>query len=902
VRKSLYIILILFIFSGCGSLQQGWQNFKAYYNTFHNAKDFYRQGLEKNLAQLPDLNANKPVRVFRQPTQAGLEDFQSAIEKGESILRDHNQSKYVVPSLFIIGKSHYYRSEFFAALEQFQNIANATNGVQRQEAILWQGITYYDLGNYSEGIEVMLYGMESDLAWQPQLLAKVRIATAQLHAAQENWVNASSYLEMSLPDLEEEELKARAYFLLGQMYEKREMINEALFAYGQIADIRTSFDMEFNAMRKEAEMLRATGNYGQSASLYRSMLRDDKYIDYGSELRYEIAKTLHESGQIGEALEAYRAVLDHPLQTPDAVTSAMTYYNLGEIYRDEKDNFMMASAYFDSAAAENANPEALPEGFMASELSESFGEYVTVKRQIIEKDSLLNLAEMDEDERREFLAEIRRERIREAEQELEELQEQRSQMLVAEPEAELADAVGDSEDGFLNINNSARLADASLRFQAIWGDRPLADNWRRREAVSGSRFDNPQQQSIEGVVGATTENGMSGANAVIDLSDVPFTPEAKQQVRNEIEQLNYQLANIFFLSLEMPDSAANYYQKVIRSSADSVLAAKSIYSLAEIELEKQNREEAIGWYRKLRQVEAGNEFSRRLANQLGLKTEERMATERAGDALPDSLRQSEANPADRAERLKMAARYSDDENRTSLLLYDASQAYLEAARSQTDPVSIRRWLTEQDSIKSMNVQWQALKDSSQVMLNDTTLTEEQQGYWQSIADSTYSEPDPSQDFPFYGAYWDSTRVLLAELTEEHPGSYYSDEARTLFNTLKIPEPESKADTSSAETVQQDEQFPLCEELDVRPRVDGGLTEFMNTLSYPSWTANVTLRGELEYLLTITAGGSPEEMQQMSNMDRSGIPEAVEEGVRESLMFENPTGEVVRCRVVFPINL
>jgi hypothetical protein len=77
---------------------------------------------------------------------------------------------------------------------------------------------------------------------------------------------------------------------------------------------------------------------------------------------------------------------------------------------------------------------------------------------------------------------------------------------------------------------------------------------------------------------------------------------------------------------------------------------------------------------------------------------------------------------------------------------------------------------------------------------------------------------------------------------------------------------------------------------------------MNTLSYPSWTANVTLRGELEYLLTITAGGSPEEMQQMSNMDRSGIPEAVEEGVRESLMFENPTGEVVRCRVVFPINL
>ncbi|NBB76416.1 MAG: tetratricopeptide repeat protein, partial [Bacteroidetes bacterium] len=365
MRKSLYIILILLFFAGCGSLQQGWQNFKAYYNTFHNTKELYREGLEKNRAQLPDLNVNKPVRVYPQPTQAGLDDFQSAIEKGESILRDHSQSKYVVPSLFIIAKSHYYRSEFFAALEQFQNIANATSGVQRQEAILWQGITYYDLGNYSEGIEVMLYSMESDMIWQPQILAKVRIATAQLHAAQENWVNASSYLEMSLPELDEEEMKARAYFLLGQLYEKRGMINEALFAYGQIADIRTSFDMEFNAMRKEAEMLRATGNFDRAASLYRSMLRDDKYIDFGSQLRYEIAKTLQESGRIEEALKAYRAVLDHPLQTPDAVTRAMTFYNLGEIYRDEKDNFMMASAYFDSAAAENANPEALPEGFRA---------------------------------------------------------------------------------------------------------------------------------------------------------------------------------------------------------------------------------------------------------------------------------------------------------------------------------------------------------------------------------------------------------------------------------------------------------------------------------------------------------------------------------------------------------
>jgi hypothetical protein len=135
VRKIVQITVLVFLLAGCGSLNQGWNNFTAYFNTYYNAKKFYNSGLEKNQNQQPDINPLVPIRIHESPTDAGLEDFAKAIEKGSAILREHDDSKYVVPALFIIGKSYYYRSDFFAALEKFEELDALAEGVERQEAI-----------------------------------------------------------------------------------------------------------------------------------------------------------------------------------------------------------------------------------------------------------------------------------------------------------------------------------------------------------------------------------------------------------------------------------------------------------------------------------------------------------------------------------------------------------------------------------------------------------------------------------------------------------------------------------------------------------------------------------------------------------------------------------------------
>ncbi len=919
MKKIVPLTVLVFLLAGCGSLKQGWNNFTAYYNTFYNAKKFYNRGLDKNQAQVPDINPLQPIRVHPSPTDAGLDDFEKAIEKGGAILRSHDDSKYVAPALFIIGKSYYYRSEFFAALEKFQELETIASGEDRNRAIIWEGLTYREMTNFADGIELLEFELNEQENWTPETLANARVVLAELHVALENWETASQYLEDAMSALQDHEKKARAFFLLGQVFERMDDVNRALFAYRQVSTLRTSFDLAFNGTRKEAQMSRQVGNYDYAVQVYQSIRRDDKFIDYRADLQYEIARTLQLKGDHNAAIQNYDEVLSARAQPPSNQTRAKTYYALGEIYRDHRHNLKLAAAYFDSAASQRVEPALISDDFDARELADSFGEYVSIKQSISEKDSLLNLAAMEPEELDRFVEELRQKELKKMEQELEQMQQQRNQMLVVDREQEIIDADEVTEYGFLNIESPTRLADASLQFQAVWGDRPLTDNWRRRAAVSGSRFDQVSEAEEETSLANGSNLSATGIQPAIDLSAIPFEEEEKQQMKTEIEALQYRLGNVFFLSLEMPDSARTYYRKVIDSGYDKNLVTKSLYSLAELELLSGNREEAIKWYERLTEKNNGSQYAGRIAERLGLEPEIDQQESETGlqpennivlqvDSL-NSLTESEQT----ADLIKLADSSGGEEIRP-YLLFNAAKNYMTVAKNQPGfKEEIENWFRKQQKIEEKREEFRELQDSSRVMLSDSSLTEEQQQYWQQIADSSFSKPEISAEFPFEGAYWDSTRSLLQEIENQYATSTIMPQVQILRETLAAPTSDSSAteeiprqETETDPRAFEEERtasYQRCGEAGVSVDLEGGIERFMNSLSYPSWTEDVTMRGELEYLFNIGPDGSIRSYEQLSRMDRSGIPQSVENGFETSLKFTPPpSGESVQCTVVFPIDL
>lgn len=917
MKKAAYIILAILLFSGCSTLKQGWKDFTAYYNTFYNAKQFYNEGIKKNQRQTPSINPIHPVRIHLAPTNAGLVDFELAIERGSSILRNHEESKYALPAIALIGKSFYYRSEFFSALEKFQELVTLAEGDLQGEGILWQGLTYLELSNYHEGIRFLEIDAEISGDWNAGLLAEIDAVLAQLHVAIGNYEQSIDYLQSALVTLENREMQARAFFLLGQNFEALGLETQALYAYAQVTELRVSYDLEFNAKRKQAEVSRRIGNYDLAESLYRQMRRDDKFYEYRNELQYEIARTQQLRGYPEMAITSYNQVLQDRIQAPGNLTRAKTYFGIGEIHRDQLSNYTLAAAYFDSAASQRVDANLLPQNFNARELADSFGQYASIRAQITRKDSLIGIANLGQDELDALVAKLQQIEMDNLEQELIRIQQQRDRMIVADETEQIADADLLTEHGFLNVMSQPMLADASLQFQAVWGDRPLADNWRRRADVSGSRFDQMIVRGTENEVITIAEKSTSaGVLPTVDLSDVPFDEEEQKAMKYEILELQYRLANVFFMSLDEPDSARVYYQKVANESPQRNLVVMSMYTLAEIELLQGKSEMALTWFEKLHELEPNSVYSQRLAERLDIvitlpETGEILNIENLYQGIISGIEDSLAHQ--RAEELIKLADNDANDSQRAILLFEAAREYMKAAQQDDESgEAIREWFAVQDSLNLKKAELAALTDSSMTMLRDSTISEQETLFWQQIADSTFTVPDLSEMFPFEGAYWDSTRSILRHIETYYASTDVMPRVRILQQTLEKPVIEETVSESMVPDIGAGDfedipsyemsELQICENLGFQVQTEGGVTGFMDSITFPSWTQNLSMRGEVRYLFEVDPDGTILNYEQIDGMDRSGIPQSIEAAIDRLLRFTPAElNEPVECTFTFPVN-
>lgn len=923
MKQTLQILLVFLFFAGCGTpLEQPWKNFNAYFNTYYNAKQYYEDGLEQNQNQIPDVNPEIPIEVFMPPTGGGRQDLSLAIETGATILRDHPDSKYVEPSLLIIGKAYYYRTENFAALEKFQELQALSSGEMEQEAVFWQGRVYLQMRSLTEGVNFLSQEIEVVEDWDPQFLANTQVLLAQFHVENEEWETAEQLLRDNIENMEDRETKARAYFLHGQVLEQVGNLEDARVAYGSVNPSVRNYDLVFNANRKEAEVSRRIGEYELAFDLYRRMERNDKNTESRTELQYEVARTVQLMGETERALELYDEILRREVRPPEPLTRAKIYNGQAEIYRFDLGDFKMAAAYYDSAAQERVDQNRLPENFNAGELARSFGEYASVTEEITRIDSLLYLGQLEPEAFDSAIANIRMQRQEELERQMQELQQREDQAVNVEQTDEVAaEASETSEYGFLNIRNQLRLADASLQFQAIWGDRPLADNWRRSASISTTGI--TEIERLDGEV-ITREDDIvereTGVQVSLDLSEIPTTPEARDSMRNRLESRYYALANVFFLSLEMPDSAKVYYEQIVENDRTPEFIPRSLYTLSEIELLQDNTGRARELGQRLVEDYPDTEFARRISErlQLGLNEENRETYRFVEDIYQQlDINKARNDPAENAKELQQLASEESLDRQKPILLYEAAREYMKAARQQESDSTdrVQNWFTQREQWTEEQTRFEELKDSARTVLADTTLDRQEAEYWQQIADSTLQEPDFQGLFPFEGTYWDSTRSVLSTIENRYASSEVMPQVRILQQTLDRPDPpeaeEPEDDVSAEESPpeevprnpdEEDGDSMACSVLYPDLTVQGGIEEFEQSIEYPGWAARSSLQGELIYRLVINPDGEVTDYEQESTMDRSGIPQAFEDAIEDRLRFD-PTGqdEPIECNFSFEYN-
>ncbi len=598
-------VCLLVCLSGCSSssfLGSRFDNFSAYYNKFYNAERSLKEGIRNIEQQRKDepIDQNVFIPLFgrNQHTFSQQSPFEDAISKSADIVRKHPNSKWVDDAIMTIGKAWFYTQNYVGAEEKFNELLDIDSPL-RDEANFWLARTLFASEAYEDAVthlQALLSTEDLSSRWEPYY----RLILAELYIHNQSFEQATVELELGLKKIRDSQLASRSQFLQGQALEQIGRYEEAVAAYDRVQRYSPFYELsyaaQFNAVRVHAIRLDPL----EAMSRLRRMERDDKNYDYRAELDYLRGRVLIAMGLYDDALTVYDELLYEPTADGSRVRGRV-HYALATFYRDIVVDYPYAAAHFDTAASSirtgdnrrgisQSSSKPLPPSPSAitdsQEQAEIYGDFSDAFDRIILMDSLLYLGTLDDSSFAVVVLELRKQRA-------EELAELERQMRQRQSESgfrrnapgiddggygETAVAGSEGEAGFLFHKDSQQMLYAREDFISIWGPRPLAPNWRRIAAI------------VESVAGESDTSGetIETENATInlprvDVSAVPRTEQAFEAMLTERAYARYELANVLFLSMNMPDSAAVWYRVVIEDNIAEDVVKRAYYALAEVQ-------------------------------------------------------------------------------------------------------------------------------------------------------------------------------------------------------------------------------------------------------------------------------------------------------------------------------
>jgi TonB family protein len=919
--------------SACKSdsfVSRGWRNFTAYYNTFYNAQNLFKKAEEKIEDQIRSqtLKTERPIRIYPTPVNAAEQDLDKVIQKGAQILREHSDSKWADNALLLIGESYFYQQKYFSAEQKFREIYNASPDPRmRQFAVFWNGRVMLEMERYREGIEYINDRLnDTSLEWTDQSKQPAKAVLSELYTAEEMYTEAVSSLRDAPPYLDDRDTRGRAYFLLGQLLDKQEQWHQAFAAFGLVPQT-AEYELVYWADRKRAEMARKVGQPDLAYEILEDMRKDDKNLDRLPSIWYELGRTEQERDNVTEAKEYFHRVLrrnSRQFQT-DEVTKSKAYYSLGMLYQTMEQNFSLAAAYYDSAATKRLDPEERPDWYNAETKAEAFGAYDRLSNNIQRMDSLLWLGNLPEAKFDSVLAVVRQQKREALQQRLEDQQQQANTLVnVSETEQQTTTGSQDSESGFLNINDRAKVANSAQQFRALWGNRPLVDQWRRREAIQASGAISDAENGGRTAGQSGQDQTFEGA-VTVDISEVPFSEEAQVSMRHKKAEATYELGNVFFISLELYDSAAVRYQQVIAESRDSLLVPQAMFSLSEVQLAQQDTARALNTARKLLEQYPQSDFAQRVVRRYEwANLGQAVATESSevDEALQqyrdlstgmDGLQEEEYQA--RAEVLRSLAEAQQKASFAPLAQFDAVSLYMKLGKQLDYYQShVDDWFTHKMKWKQRESEFQSLQDSLKSALNDTTttFTDSLKAHYRTVIDSSLKAPDFTSDFPYVGAPWDSSRVILDTMNVRYIQAGSDSEMPKLSARMKAKVQQLRVELKLPEALiqeasQQDSnRVYSCDSLGVELQMADSLQNFASRIQYPESLKGMTLSGEVQFVITVDPEGKVIEVKTVDRSSNLGLEEAIMAALKEQARFKPVMVQnkpvTAQCGYTVPIRL
>ncbi|NQV78337.1 MAG: hypothetical protein HQ490_08295 [Lutibacter sp.] len=484
-------LVLLFVIS-CSTKKDAFlnRNFHAMntkYNVLYNGNEALRIGLIKLNSNYEDNYWERlpieplKVDVLALPgmaidTDDSPKEFERAEEKAVKAVQKHSmliarqeRNNQIDNAYLLLGKSRYYSKRFVPALEAFNFvILNYPRADLINETKIWQAKTLVRLQNEEQAITNLNYLLK-DEKLSSEIKEDAHTAIAMAYLKMDSLQQVSNHLNKATLTDTNKEQTARNLFVLGQIYRKKKLLDSSNSAFQKVIDFTNSpFKYKIHAHIEQAKNVSNKEEAIANVEILKKLVKDRDNRPYLDQLNYHLGLLVKEDDS-EKAITYFKQSLQHSKKND--FQKELTYESLGNSFFD-KTTYLVAGAYYDSILqiTQSNNTKRVRSIKRKRDKLNDVIFYENISKR---NDSILKLVAMTEKERKTYFSDyIITLRAKDKEKQ-------------AKISADLERAK-QSQKKLVKLNNTGKwyfyniqtVSFGKEEFKALWGNRPLEDNWR----------------------------------------------------------------------------------------------------------------------------------------------------------------------------------------------------------------------------------------------------------------------------------------------------------------------------------------------------------------------------------------------------------------------------------------
>ncbi len=624
----------------------------AHYNAHFLAKQRLNEA-EKVLfnSRKDDYNEMLEVLISHDTTRAGAVKAQTeyAVQKASLPIQHHKNSHWLDDCYLELARARFLQADFGNAVETYKYVnSESQDDKLRHHAMIGLLRCFTELNNQDYAAAVISRLRREKLS-KHDLVAFYE-ARARYHQARQEYDQTLAILKQTVKRMRPSERRARLYYIVGQLYQRNNRVKEAYGNFEKVLKSNASYELALQARLQMIQLY--SGDEKKLLKKFNKTLNDEKNKEYQGRILYAMGMYELRKERYEKAAETFRKAAAAP--DNDSRQKALAFLRLAEMYYDKKQDYASAKNYYDStlnAGLSRTTPNYATVVKRQKVLSDFVRHYTVIQTE----DSLQRLAKMDAAARDKVFDEV----LNKKEKAEREAERRKTEQMAEEVGAifnnlnpeQNNNSRRNNDDANWYFGNQTAMAQGRTSFSRKWGDRPLADNWRRSQR--GASFDEPQPGNAPAtprpVVARQPEKPSREDQKKAMLATLPLGEDAMKKSDEKLEEAYYELGKILDKELLEKPNAVKNYDTLLERFPETEHAAEVLYALFLIHQEAgDERQEAV----KNRLVsQYGNTMYAKLAQNPNYTRDENLADIQADRAFQEAYQLYEAQNFAEADQL-----------------------------------------------------------------------------------------------------------------------------------------------------------------------------------------------------------------------------------------------------------